>query len=177
MTGGTGKQARAQIDGPQFARTGGELNGRVPGGRLTRLVELGCRTEGLDYRLEGGLNQRGKPALWLEIAGQGEMACQRCLEPLAVNLSVSTELELASSIEAIERAEDDIDRVLAGPAMDVAGMVEDEAMLLLPMVPAHDLCATVEIAAAEEPQESPEGKTESPFAALAALRQSKRREN
>jgi uncharacterized protein len=170
-------QARAQIDGPQFARTGGELGGRVPGGRLQRLAELGCRSEGLDYRLEGGLNERGKLALRLEVVGSGEMACQRCLEPLAVDLSGSTELELASSVGKIERAEDDIDRVLAGPAMDVAEMVEDEAILRLPMVPAHDVCATVEITGAEEPHGSSQGKGESPFAALAALKQSKRRKN
>lgn len=169
------KQRR--IDGVQFARgglqPGWEVRGRVLPDRLERLAELGCRTEGLDYSVEGRLNQRGKPALWVKVGGMGEMACQRCLRPVEVDLSGATELELWESARGIEHAGDDVDRVLAEPAMDPERLAEDEAILRLPMVPRHELCATVEITGAEEAPDSTRDSTSgrpSPFAALAALK-------
>src|SRR4051794_41945405 len=83
----------ADIDGPQFARSGAQIAGRLRPEELPRLAELGCRgvtadgKPGVKYRIEGGLNQRGKLALAIDMEGAGEMACQRCLEPVAAGLS------------------------------------------------------------------------------------------
>jgi uncharacterized protein len=38
-------------------------------------------------------------------------------------------------------AEDEIDRVLVSRRMDVGQLVEDEVILVLPMVPRHETCA------------------------------------
>lgn len=170
-TSGLLPRQAARIDGLQFARgglqPGWKVNGRAPEERLHRLVEMGCRTEGLDYSIEGVLSEGGKPALRVRVSGSGRMACQRCLEPVVVDLSGLALLELSESVGDIERADDDVDRVLAEQAMDAERLAEDEAILRLPMVPRHDLCVTVEITGAEE---VPLGKAASPFAALAALK-------
>jgi uncharacterized protein len=89
------------------------------------------------------------------------MDCQRCLAPLVVPLVVDAELELADSAGEIATAEDDIDRVVASPAMPLAQLVEDELLLALPMVPRHEAC--------EPPGEGYDAGA-SPFAALGRLR-------
>jgi uncharacterized protein len=72
------------------------------------------------------------------------------------------ELELATSEQAIAAAEDDVDRVLATRAMDVASLVEDELLLTLPIAPMHERCEPV-------PAGADSGRA-SPFAALAGWR-------
>jgi uncharacterized protein len=74
-----------------------------------------------------------------------------------------SELLLAESEREIEAADDEIDRVLAGNAMDVAQLVEDEVLLALPMAPRHEKCA-----GSREGAET--GGRASPFAELAKLK-------
>jgi uncharacterized protein len=159
-----------EIDGLQFARSGSEISGNLTPDQLPRLAELGCSTGGIKYRLTGLVNARGKPALAMLIEGEGQMRCQRCLEPLSVVLSGSAELELSKALAEIEQADDEIDRVLAGHAMNVAAMVEDEAILALPMVPRHDQCIAADAVDVAGAAESPQAKVDSPFSVLAALK-------
>jgi uncharacterized protein len=155
------------IDGPEFARAGATLAGALQLGDLPRLSELGCSAALIRYEIRGGATARGKPALFVEATGTLELVCQRCLGTVAVPVALRTELELAESQEALDAADDDIDRVLATRAMAVAELVEDEAILALPMVPKHAQCP----AHAEEADSG--GERVSPFAALAALRTSR----
>ncbi len=88
------------------------------------------------------------------------MACQRCLAPVEVAVGVNADLEMREALAEIEGANDDVDRVLAGKAMDVVALVEDEVLLELPMVARHAVCepANEEAAGSRRP---------SPFAVLA----------
>lgn len=165
----------AQIDGLQFARAGLEIGGRLSADQLPRLAELGCRTAGLDFTLTGTKNSRGKPALRINLNGVGEMQCQRCLSPVALDLSADEELELAGSLQEIEAADDDVDRVLARNAMDVAELVEDEAILLLPMVPRHERCAGAGVPPVETGAATVEVGKVSPFSVLASLKKGGKR--
>jgi uncharacterized protein len=123
---------------------------------------MGCDAATLAYRVCGGQNGGGRPSLTIELSGELRLVCQRCLEPLAFALAARTELELAATAAEIETAEDDVDRVLATRAMDVATLLEDEAILALPMAPLHERC---EIGAAPDAAEAA-----GPFASLARLR-------
>ena len=150
------------IDGLRFASERGELQGCLPLAAFPRLAEMGVRTdEGVAFSLRGGTSPLGKPSLRVQARGVLEMTCQRCLAPVAVPLAVESELELSESEAAIAAADDEIDRVLAGPAMPVARLVEDEVLLALPMVARHEHCTP----RAEGPDDAG-----SPFAALAALK-------
>ena len=130
------------IDGLQFARSGRERRGVVSMGRLPRLAQLQGSTEGLEYHLRGGRASSGKPCLRLAVRGSVKLPCQRCLDPIQVPIAVDAELQLAESVREISEADDEIDRVLASRNMDVAGLVEDEVILALPMAARHDECAT-----------------------------------
>lgn len=132
------------IDGLAFAREGSRLSGRIEGKSLQRLAEMQCIAEALEFALAGGLNELGKPALSLQVEGDVRLTCQRCLKPLQHHLVADVELELASSQEQAEATEDEMDRVVASRSMSVAEMVEDEAILALPMIPRHERCTAVE---------------------------------
>ena len=90
------------------------------------------------------------------------LECQRCLGPLKFPIVVRSELLLAESEHDIETADDDIDRVLAGKAMDVCQLIEDEVLLALPVAPRHERCGGK--------REGDETGRPSPFAKLAELK-------
>ena len=152
------------IDGFEFARAGATLAGTLGIADLPRVAELGCSVADIRYTVRGGATEQGKAALSIEAAGRVELACQRCLEPVEVPVDVRAELELAETQQAIDGADDDVDRVQASRSMAVDALVEDEVILALPMVPKHAQCA------ARAENEDSGGERASPFAALAALR-------
>ena len=129
------------IDGVQFSRNGSQVRGTLGCEHLPRLAELGCRVLAASFELQGATSSTDKPCLRLQAAAQVELVCQRCLEPLQMHLAAEAELELCESGLEIARAQDDVDRVLACPAMDVAQLVEDELILALPDTPKHERCA------------------------------------
>ncbi len=129
------------IDGLQFARGAREASGVLGMEHLPRLAEAQGTTEGLAFRVRGGMTEEGKPCLRLSVSGDLRLVCQRCLGPLLLPLSIEVELELTESLREIEEARDETDRVLASRNMDVAQLVEDEVLLALPMVPRHDRCS------------------------------------
>ena len=153
---------RAVIDGLQFARGAETLAGTLDLTRLSRLAEMGCGIDGLVYELRGRVDAEGR--CWLHVSARGTLTltCQRCLGPVAFPLALESELLMAASEREIEEAEDDIDRVLAGKAMRVEQLVEDEVILALPMAPRHDQCG--------EARNDAETGRISPFAALAGLK-------
>jgi uncharacterized protein len=149
------------IDGLQFARGRDRISGSIGIDALPRLAATGCDAATLAYRVRGE-NGGGRLSLTIEISGELRLVCQRCLGALAFPLAARSELELAETESEIEAAEDDIDRVLATKAMDVATLVEDEAILALPMAPLHGRCET---------GVAPDAAVKAgPFAALAGLR-------
>lgn len=150
------------IDGLQFARTGSEMRGKLSPAQLPRLAEMGCGVDEIAYAVTGGVNSEGKPSLRIQATGTLQMVCQRCLGLLPHQVSVDVDLELSESLRDIAQAEDDVDRVLASRAMDVAQLVEDELILTLPISPRHEAC---NIGAGEKTTERP-----SPFAVLERLK-------
>jgi len=151
------------IDGLQFACSASEMAGVIEGTRLKRLTDMCCLTPRIRFRICGGTNERGKPSLSIFLSGEFQLICQRCLQTLPYPLELESRLELTASIEEIEAADDDVDRVLATRTMDVAELVEDEAILAMPMIPRHEHCeASLEIVA--------QSTRKLPFDALEALK-------
>jgi uncharacterized protein len=144
------------IDGLQFARGAQAIRGVLGMEHLPRLAELQGATEGLAFGLRGGMKDDGKPCLCISVSGELRLVCQRCLGALVFPLSVDVELVLTDDPHEIEEAQDEIDRVLASRAMDVARLVEDEVLLALPMVPRHERCAPA-VPARREASASPFG--------------------
>lgn len=150
------------IDGLQFARNESQIQGTIEPGRFKRLAEMDCRVLEAQFALRGGTNEKGKLSLDLEVAAVLEVQCQRCLERMRWPVELDVELELSQSEHEIAHADDDTDRVLATPGMDVAQLVEDELILALPDSPRHEDC--------EVPVGTGDERRASPFGALARLK-------
>jgi uncharacterized protein len=141
--------APPRIDAVVFARRHEALGGRLPLSSMHRLRSAGVGDEGmLDWDVEGTLGrdemQRQREFLRVCTRFSPWMTCSRCLEPVQVRgLSTDTRFRLAAS-EAQAAAEDreaESEEVIAAdPNLDLAALVEDEAILALPMAPAHEDC-------------------------------------
>lgn len=153
------------IDGFEFASAGALQRGTMPLSGFARLRDLLASDAGeVAYEIEGLRDERARPCLRLKVRGMLQLRCQRCLEPMACEVDEETLLVLAATQAEIEADPVDSqapDRALAGRAMPVAGLVEDELILALPYAPRHEACRAA--GAAEEDDRV------SPFAGLKGL--------
>ncbi|MEO8038408.1 MAG: DUF177 domain-containing protein [Betaproteobacteria bacterium] len=133
---------RATLDAVQFADSGAELTGEFAISDLQRLVVFLREPGGsLSYRAIGHRRGDGKPAIRLELRGQVVLTCQRCLESMEQRLEVFRELVFVeqSGFGDVTEEEADADYLPADLALDLKDLVEDEALLCLPMAPKHEI--------------------------------------
>lgn len=102
--------------------------------------------------------------LHLEVSGSLPLACQRCLEAVPFELDVDILLELLP--EGAEMSQDELeddtrDFLPVAGKLDVAELVEDEILLVLPVAPRHERCGL--------PGTADAGERSHPFAQLSGL--------
>jgi uncharacterized protein len=141
-----------RIDAVMFARREEGLAGRTPLSSMKRLLAAGVGEAGmLDWEVDGGVvrdeMQRRREVLRVRTRFSPWMTCSRCLEPVQLaQLRTDTRFRLAAT-EAQAAAEDrdseEFDVIAADPHLDLFALVEDEAILGLPMAPAHESCPGV----------------------------------
>ncbi len=150
------------IDGFEFASAGAMQQGVLPLSGFPRLRDLLASDAGeVAYEVQGLRDERGRPSLRLAVRGTLQLRCQRCLEAMRFEVDEDEVLVLASSQAEIDADPTDAeapDRLLAGKAMAVAGLVEDQLILALPFAPRHERCS---VGAGQEGKEKV-----LPFAAL-----------
>ena len=159
------------IDSFEFARNGEKLSGTLPVAHFSRLQDLVADNGGeLSYEIVGGRDGLQRPQLTLRVNGALQLQCQRCLGPLRHEVDFADTVLVMPEGETPDDAQepDGPDYIEAQREMDVASLVEDEVLLHLPFAPRHESeCASSEQAAASR------GEKASPFAVLAALKNTK----
>ena len=157
---------RIVIDSLSFAREARILEGELPVAGFERIQDGLTENVGvIRYRIEGGLGERNRPQLHLQLDGVLSLCCQRCLEGIEYPLQVSNVLEFVGNEDELtqEEIEDDSrDFLPAQSEVDVVALIEDEIILDLPSAPRHESCVLPASA-----QDNPE---DSPFAVLKGLR-------
>lgn len=169
------------LDVFEAARRQRVVEGRLPLAALARLRPSLAAAEGaLEFRYDGGADARGRPVGRLSFAGTVALVCDRCGGPLATALAgdaryyfVRSEAELARI--PVDEAEEE--PLLGSARFDLYALVEDEAILALPISPRHADCRPP-YAAGDEAPAAPGGSGEAdgeaprrrPFAALARLK-------
>lgn len=154
------------IDSFAFAREGRVLEGALELSCLERLHDLVTEVSGeVHYRLQGSKGEWGQPQLRLTVAGFLPLSCQRCLEAIRFEIDVDRVLELVP--EGAEMSQDELeddtrDFLPVAGSLDVAELVEDEILLILPVAPRHENCGL--------PGAAEAGERISPFADLAKLK-------
>jgi len=162
--------ARPFIDSLDFARNGQQITGEVLVNQLSRLSDVfEYKQDVLQYTVTGRIGLYEIPQLDLQLAGTGQIICQRCLHGMTYAISVSNSICLRTQAQLDELDDSDLDEeyesVLADARLDVWQLLEEEILLSLPIAPKHLLgeCQTVN---GSQPQQ----KESHPFAALAKLK-------
>ena len=159
------------IDAFAFSRLQERAEGEVQVAQLTRLASETADQAGVvRWSLAGGADKFGHPQLRLVIAGQVNLICQRCLTAMPFEIASESALVLAKDEDAADAIEaqiddDEVDVIVGSAAFDVTLLVEDEALLALPLAPKHDVCPAQAGAVPEA-----DGKV-SPFSILKNLKQ------
>ncbi|MEO5732863.1 MAG: DUF177 domain-containing protein [Rubrivivax sp.] len=115
----------------------------------------------------------GADAMWLHLRASAvvPLQCQRCLQTLAEPLRVDRRMRFVRTEDEAARLDEELedDVLVLPPRLDLHGLLEDELILALPLVPRHERCPqplpTPAQNAANDSAPAP-----NPFAALAALR-------
>lgn len=145
------------------------LEGRTPVARFFRLADLLAADSGLlRWRIEGSLDAESKPRLALAASGRLMLRCQRCLGDLDWELKIEAALlpvRAGQDVPEDELENDEADVIEVDGELDVLSLLEDEAILALPVAPRHADCVMPKVAEA-----GGDTRKQSPFAALAGLR-------
>lgn len=164
------------LDVAAAAEQHAELLGEWPLASLQRLIQGGpppAADEAVSWlaRFDKRAVPGGQPEarLHLQARAQVRRDCQRCLQPVAIDLTVDRVLRfVADEATAAALDADSEDDVLAAEhAFDLQELVEDELLLALPLVPKHEACAPPLAGRAGEPAGVSPAH---PFAALAVLK-------
>ncbi len=180
---------RPWIDTNEFTRTGQHLSGNCPIADLERLDDMLTDDDGLlDWALDGEKARRSDGAteayLSLALSGRVRMRCVRCLEPVEVAIADRRQFKLVVTESIAEREDqkaEEFDLLVSSPRLDVLDLVEDEAIMALPLAPRHENCSpplgthsedfsAAELSLPTEPDGSAATSRPHPFAVLAGLK-------
>ena len=144
----------------ELARRGETIEGEVAVKDLPNLLGFTATENGTLRFVATGLGERrGLPAVDLDMEGDVDISCARCLKPMSVHIAsgavfrlVRTEAE--ANALPIEDDEEDEDVLVGSRSFDLEKWVEEEAILALPRMVVHDACEEKrEWSDEEEPEE------------------------
>ncbi len=130
-----------RFDAFKLAARGGELSGTIDPVRLPRLGDQVAAEGGsVAWRIRGGDDGQGRPALTVTVEGDVPVTCQRCLGTLRQPVSQETVLLLARDEAEVVRLDgaSDCEVILAAAPVEALAVVEDELLLSLPFAPRHE---------------------------------------
>ncbi|MDL2338532.1 MAG: YceD family protein [Pseudomonadota bacterium] len=140
------------VDIAAFAKQGGGESGSVALIALDRLCGEAhpeakpAASESVEWRATGESRARrgGAPEVWLHLEGRTQLSlvCQRCLQPVGTALHAQRGFQfVAGEDQAAAIDADSEDDVLAlTRTLNLIELLEDELLLVLPLVPLHDVC-------------------------------------
>lgn len=173
------------LDIAAFTKAGQQLQGQTALSAFTRLLpELPAGSDAAAITVTwqamgefvpetGGAGQNW---LYLQLHTQLPLTCQRCLQPVAVDMDVQRDFRFVRD-EATAEAQDDEceeDLLVMSRSFDLHTLMEDELLMALPLVPRHEHCPQpldfdgTEAAPAQSGAEAVQKPN--PFAVLAELR-------
>jgi uncharacterized protein len=159
-----------------LARRGGLVEGELAlqqaprlGGQLADLAGV------LHYRLQGLVDELGRPAARLQVSGKVRARCDRCGAPVEVAIDERAGFHFVADEAELGRLPiepSDEEPLLGSRSFDVAALVEDQAILALPISPRHEDCGSAPPPGEAERRPTPQ--THRPFEALASLKKPRR---
>ena len=162
----------------KWADTGFEWSGEVDPNSFERLATtLSAEHDQSNTQLNAELYRRNNVLhLAFTLTGDVWLTCQRCLQPVAVDLSDDYNIALLENDSQVRLINEEQDYLLLDEIVTEQSperllpfkkLVEDEILLKTPMAPKHDDCEMSVEQFGEIPEEE---ENENPFAALASLK-------
>lgn len=134
----------------------------------------------LNWSVRGELNPgpSGQPQVWLHLSASVTLplTCQRCLGSVDVPVHIDRSFRFVESESQAELEDDESseDVLVLSQDFDLPGLIEDEVLLDLPVVPRHEVCpVAIKLMATDADFEDTPAKP-NPFAVLAGLKQARK---
>lgn len=163
-----------QVEPLRLARQGAKLRGLLPLAHMQRLAEYLCGAAGdAEVALDFGLGEGGVGFLRGQARATLAMTCQRCLEPMDLEVEASFMFGLVESEGEAERVSEEYEPLTVGETpLRLAELVEDELILALPIVALHDqlICPAAGRLGTAEANVGDESGGSNPFAVLEQLK-------
>ena len=166
-----------------FARNHARLAGALPLADLPRLAHEASTSVGdasANWSVQGELrtDAGADGQAWLHLQAQAllPMTCQRCMGGVAIALEVDRSYRFVADEDTAMAQDDEADEdvLVLDTQFDLQGLIEDELLMALPLVPRHEECPTPVMLQAADPEfdESQDAKP-NPFAVLQTLKSDK----
>lgn len=167
-----------KIDPRKLAERGVRIEGEILLGALPNLVTMLADKEGsLKVDLQFENDEQRIRTIKGTAGGKVSMTCQRCLEPVEIEIEAKFNLAVAPTEEhakSLPRYYDPL--IVEGDELELPGMVEEELILSLPIVPYHDDCSVQTSFGDEASTDSdPVSEKPNPFSVLASLKADKQK--
>lgn len=129
------------LDPWQLAASGGHLSRVLAADQLPRLAAaVGRITEPVQVQLAGATSTAGLPTLEGLVRTSVEVNCQRCLEPMALDIRIDVKLAVLESEDRLAEFAPDFDPLVVdkGAGLSLSDLISDELLLALPLAPCHE---------------------------------------
>jgi len=167
-----------EVDPFRLAREGLTLETVVSQAKMKRLSKLLHSAENeVAVELEFGVDILGTHFLQGHLQTQVELICQRCLEPMQVDIDTTLSLGFVRHAAKAEMVPEGYEPIIAEDSSVVLlDLIEDELLLALPQIPMHQQQACSVQVWRSEPEQADENVSEvkavNPFSVLAGLKKS-----
>ena len=128
-----------RVDPFSMADANRRLSGEIPAAQLKRLANLlNTSDTSLAVDVAFGVAEQGVRTVSGVVRGELVLTCQRCLGRMRFPVNISFTLALARGLEEAERLPAGVEPIIVDEnTLSIVEMVEDEVLLALPIVPAH----------------------------------------
>ena len=133
-------QIALSVDALRPFEQGEERSGQVPVARFRRLLPLLLDSGGeVTVRLAFSFDAEKRRMIEGHLNASLSVECQRCLEPMEVDLESNIRVGVVDSEAMAEQLPADLEPVVASERdIDLMAVIEDELIMSLPAFPLHD---------------------------------------
>ena len=161
-----------QIDPWVYAKNRRRDSGELPLADTETLQQwTGSHDDVVHYSLEGTVDKDGQCRLGGHVRAVLHTQCQRCLEPITLEVAHAFDYVLIRDQSLEDNVTDGSETLIcAEDELDLAWFIEEEVLLAMPMIAKHDDCSLPQTGARDP---LPQAGTQNPFAALKDLLETK----
>lgn len=163
-------QCPQTVDPERLADQESSCEGTLPLALFQRLTPLLLQTAGeVQFHFHFARDLQSRLLLQVEVQAPLILQCQRCAEPLALQVNSRQELVVVQGFEEAEALADHLEPVFCTAGLlDLHELIEEELLLALPAVPRHERCEPLHLQSG--PALESESKSPNPFGILATLK-------